>query len=156
MEKTILLITGDHGDEFYENGYFGHTSAFGDYQVKTVFVLHVPGAGARSTERLTSHMDFVPTIMELLGTITPSGSYSQGLSLLGTKEHDYVSSANWDTASMIDNKVKIVYSTELYNIDCFEVRNKHDYTLVSDNKEIIRQKKPYLFDVLRSMTEFYK
>lgn len=156
MDRTVLLITGDHGDEFYENGYFGHTSAFGDYQVKTVFVLHVPGAGARSTERLTSHMDFVPTIMELLGTITPSGSYSQGLSLLGTKEHDYVSSANWDTASMIDNKVKIVYSTELYNIDCFEVRNKHDYTLVSDNKEIIRQKKPYLFDVLRSMTEFYK
>jgi membrane-anchored protein YejM (alkaline phosphatase superfamily) len=156
MDRTVLLITGDHGDEFYENGYFGHTSAFGDYQVKTVFVLHVPGAGARSIERLTSHMDFVPTVMELMGTITPAESYSQGLSLLGSKEHDYVSSANWDTASMIDNKVKIVYSTELYNIDCFEVRNKHDYTLVSDNKEIIKQKKPYLFDVLRSMTEFYK
>ncbi len=156
MDKTILLITGDHGDEFYENGFFGHTSAFSDYQVKTVFVLHVPGAGARSDERLTSHMDFVPTVMELMGTITAAESYSQGLSLLGSKEHDYVSSANWDTASMIDDKVKIIYSTELYNIDCFEVRNKLDYALVSDNKEIIRQKKPYLFDALRRMTEFYK
>lgn len=156
MDRTVLLITGDHGDEFYENGFFGHTSAFGDYQVRTVFVLHVPGAGARSIQRLTSHMDFVPTIMELMGTITPAESYSQGLSLLGNKEHDYVSSANWDTASMIDNQVKIIYSTELYNIDHFEVRNKQDYTLVSNNKDIVRQKKPYLLDSFRRMTEFYK
>jgi len=156
MDRTVLLITGDHGDEFYENGYFGHTSSFSDYQVRTVFVLHVPSAGARSVDRLTSHMDFVPTIMELMGSVTPPESYTQGLSLLGNRKHDYVSSANWDAAAMIDDQVKIVYSTELYNIDRFEVRNKEDNALVSDNKAIIRQKKPYLFDALHRMTEFYK
>lgn len=156
MNRTVLLITGDHGDEFYENGYFGHTSAFGDYQVRTVFVLHVPGENARSVDRLTSHMDFVPTLMELMGSVTPSESYSQGFSLLGNRKHDYVSSANWDTAAMIDDQVKIVYSTELYNIDKFEVRNKRDYALVSNNKEVIKQRKPYLLDAVRKMTEFYK
>jgi len=41
---------------------------------------------------------------------------------------------------MIDDTVKIIYSTELYNINRFEVRNKEDYTLVSNSKEIINQK----------------
>ncbi len=156
MDRTVLLITGDHGDEFYENGYFGHTSAYGDYQVRTVFVLHVPGEHARTVDRLTSHMDFVPTIMELMGTVTPAESYSQGLSLLGSRKHDYVSSANWDTAAMIDDQVKIVYSTELYNIDRFEIRNKGDYALVPNAREAVRQKKAYLADTFRRMSEFYQ
>ena len=156
MDKTVLLITGDHGDEFYENGYFGHTSAFGDYQIRTVFILHVPGEHPRSIERLTSHMDFVPTIMELMGTVTPVESYSQGLSLLGNRKHDYVSSANWDTAAMIDDQVKIVYSTELYNIDKFEVRNKGDYVIVPNTREMVRQKKGHLAETFRSMSEFYR
>ncbi len=37
FDNSIVVITGDHGEEFYENGYFGHTSSFDDYQVKTVF-----------------------------------------------------------------------------------------------------------------------
>jgi len=156
MDRTVLLITGDHGDEFYENGYFGHTSAFGDYQVRTVFVLHVPGEPARTVDRLTSHMDVVPTLMELMGAVTPVESYSQGLSLLGSRKHDYVSSANWDTAAMIDDQVKIVYSTELYNIDKFEVRNKKDYALVPNARETVRQKKKALMDTFRQMSEFYK
>lgn len=156
MDRTVLLVTGDHGDEFYENGYFGHTSSFGDYQVRTVFVLHVPGEGPREVGRLTSHMDFVPTVMELIGAVTPPAAYSQGLSLLGNEKHDYVSAANWDTAAVIDEDVAIVYSTETYNLDLFEVRSRKDYAEVGNAKDVIRQKKTHLSDTFRRMTEFYR
>ncbi|GAB4489982.1 MAG: sulfatase-like hydrolase/transferase [Thermodesulfovibrionales bacterium] len=156
MDRTVLLVTGDHGDEFYENGYFGHTSSFDDYQVRTVFVLHVPGERPREVGSLTSHMDFVPTVMELIGAVTPASAYSQGLSLLGSEKHDYVSSANWDTAAVIDEDVAIVYSTETYNLDLFEVRSRKDYSVVGDAKDVVRMKKAHLSDTFRRMTEFYK
>ncbi|MFC1484153.1 sulfatase-like hydrolase/transferase, partial [Candidatus Neomarinimicrobiota bacterium] len=28
LESTVVLITGDHGEEFYERGFWGHTSSF--------------------------------------------------------------------------------------------------------------------------------
>jgi membrane-anchored protein YejM (alkaline phosphatase superfamily) len=60
LDKSIVVITGDHGEEFFENGYFGHTSSFDDYQTKTVFVLHHPKTERHIVERITSHLDLVP------------------------------------------------------------------------------------------------
>src|SRR3990172_8473348 len=34
LDSTAVVITGDHGEEFYEAGYYGHTSAFSDFQIK--------------------------------------------------------------------------------------------------------------------------
>lgn len=156
LDKSIVLITGDHGEELYENGYFGHTSSFDDYQTKTVFVLHHPEARHKTVSRLTSHIDLVPTLMESIGCVSQPGDYSQGLSLLSDHQHTYVDAANWDTAAIIDNEHKIIFSTELYNISSFEIRSKNDYQLVKNTREIIKQKKNLLLDVVFKMSEFYR
>ena len=39
LEDTVILITGDHGEEFYESGFWGHTSAFSKYQSRVSYVL---------------------------------------------------------------------------------------------------------------------
>ena len=155
LEKTILLITGDHGEEFYENGFLGHTSSFDDYQTKTVFVFHYPGIKNQVINRITSHLDLVPTLMESLGCTSPAGDYSQGISLIGNGSHEYINVANWDNAALVDNDFKIVYSTELYNMGKFEVHRKADYALIDNAGQLLKQKKRFLLDVLQKMSEFY-
>ena len=156
LDNSIVIITGDYGEEFYENDFFGHTSSFDDYQLKTAFVLHYPGNKYQLIQRITSHLDIVPTLMDYLGCISSPENYSQGLPLLGTKNHAYITVANRDNAAIIDDDVRIIYSTELYNIGSFEVRRKTDYTRVDDDRQLLRQKNSLLLDVLRRMSEFYK
>lgn len=156
LENTIVVITGDHGEEFYENGYFGHTSSFDDYQIKVPFVLHYPNVEPALVERLTSHADLVPTLMETLGCISPTKDYSHGLSLLGNQRHSYVTAANWDTSAIIDDDYKIVFSTEMYALRAFEVRGKSNYHLLADQKNVLKQKKSILFRKALEMGEFYR
>lgn len=156
FDNSIVVITGDHGEEFYENGYFGHTSSFDDYQVKTVFVLHYPGVELFSTERITSHSDLVPTLIESLGCISPPEDYSHGFSLLNKTRHTYITSSNWDASAIIDDEYKIIFSTEMYNIRSLEVRRKNDYSLVGNQKDVIKQKKNILLGTALKMSEFYR
>ena len=156
LENSIVVITGDHGEEFFENGFFGHTSTFDDYQTKTVFVMSYPKTEHRSIERITSHADLVPTIMEAMGCTSPLDRYTQGLSLLDSNpKRQYITSTNMDNAAIIDDQFKIVFSTAMYNMGSLELRRKSDYTLVENQKEIFRQKKNIFFDISNDMSAFY-
>jgi membrane-anchored protein YejM (alkaline phosphatase superfamily) len=118
--------------------------------------MHYPGIGHRVVRRISSHHDLVPTLMESLGCVSPPGEYSQGFSLLREENHSYITAANWDTAAMIDSEVKIVYSTEMYNMGSFTVHKKEDYAVISDPGQVLKQKNAQLRDVLVRMSEFYK
>jgi membrane-anchored protein YejM (alkaline phosphatase superfamily) len=155
LRNTIVAVTGDHGEEFYENGFFGHTSSFSDYQLKTVFVLHAPGQKAGVVTRITSHLDFVPTVMEALGCVSPPEVYAQGTSLLGPNPNrQFVSAANWDTAAVIEPDLRIVFSTQLYNMNKFEFRRGKDYDLIADHGPLFKRYRETLLDEAKRMSEF--
>src|SRR5262249_25577409 len=42
-DRTIVAITGDHGQEFGEHGFHGHGSAFTPEQTQVPLILFVPG-----------------------------------------------------------------------------------------------------------------
>ena len=156
LENSIVVITGDHGEEFFENGFFGHTSTFDDYQTKTVFLMSYPKTEHRVIERITSHADFVPTVMETLGCVSPLDKYTQGLSLLDSNpKRQYITSTNLDNAAIIDDQFKIVFSTAMYNIGSLELRRKADYSLVADQKNILKQEGNKLLDSSLKMSEFF-
>jgi membrane-anchored protein YejM (alkaline phosphatase superfamily) len=155
LKNTIVIITGDHGEEFYERGYFGHTSSFDDYETKVVFVMHMPGVKAMEVDKLTSHLDFVPTIMKELGYSNPPSDYSQGIPLLDAEKHSYVFSAGWDRICMIDKDIKIVFSTESY-MTYLDVLQAGTYKPFPDPEKILKEKRNKTSDVLRKMSEFYR
>jgi len=156
LEKTIVVITGDHGEEFYENGFLGHTSAFDDYQTRVVFVLHHPDAKPGIRDQLTSHLDLVPTLMDSMGCISPYEDYSQGYSLLKPFTRDHILTSNWDTSAIIDNEYKIVFSTESYKVSSFEIRTRDGYKEVQDQNQILHQRIGLLKTTLQQLSEFYK
>lgn len=86
-DNTLLILTGDHGQEFNENhkNYWGHSSNFSNYQVGVPLVMHVPGKAAQRFTHRTTHYDFVPTIMHnYLGVSNPLEDYSAGRLLSDT------------------------------------------------------------------------
>lgn len=87
-DNTIVIITGDHGQEFNENGknYWGHNGNFSKWQIGVPLICSFPGEGTgvpvRHTYR-TTHYDIVPTLMRrALGVTNPPSDYSMGC-LLG-------------------------------------------------------------------------
>ena len=66
LDRTLVVITGDHGEEFFERGRFGHSMALNDYQTRVPLILIAPQADSIDY-RITSHADVVPTVMAALG-----------------------------------------------------------------------------------------
>jgi membrane-anchored protein YejM (alkaline phosphatase superfamily) len=155
LSNSIVVITGDHGEGFYEQGDFGHTGSFDDFETKVVFVMHMPGAGKSEVNKLTSHLDFVPTAMKAVGYTNPVSDYAQGISLVEKEAHPYVFSAGWDKLCVIDENVKIVFSTETFR-NLLEVYNSADYKPLPEPAKILKEKKGQMADVLKKMSEFYR
>lgn len=92
LDRTIVIITGDHGEEFNDNhlGYWGHASNFTEYQVRTPLVVYWPGEKETSFEHVTSHFDIVPTLMtKLFAYHKPTQTYSAGKMLADNSQRPY-------------------------------------------------------------------
>ncbi len=85
LENTIVVITGDHGQEFNENkkNYWGHGSNYSKWQLQVPFIIYYPGIeGGKINHHMTTHYDVSPTILHrFLGVKNPSGDYSMGYDL---------------------------------------------------------------------------
>ncbi|PIN99722.1 hypothetical protein COT72_04775 [archaeon CG10_big_fil_rev_8_21_14_0_10_43_11] len=79
-EKTILIITSDHGDEFFEHGSIGHKGTLYAPVHHIPLIVRVPGITARRVRQLVSHVDILPTVLLALNfsNTTPI----EGVSLL--------------------------------------------------------------------------
>jgi hypothetical protein len=156
-DNTILLITGDHGEEFGELGYWGHTGNFAEYQTRTPFVMKMPGMGAEIVEQRTSHTDFVPTVMRQIKCDEPIEKYSNGRDLFNSSETNYLLSAGWDDAAMLYPDYTIIFSTETYNSSPLEVRDiKYKLLPEADQTKILEEKRKDLMDLMQEMKQFSK
>ncbi|MEZ6015856.1 MAG: sulfatase-like hydrolase/transferase [Planctomycetota bacterium] len=82
LDDTLVIVTGDHGEEFFECGFWGHTSAFSPEQVEVPFLMRGPGIAPGVEIRPTSHLDVSSSLLELLGAERARrGDYSLGESL---------------------------------------------------------------------------
>lgn len=84
---TLLIITSDHGDAFYEHGFYSHGTLPFDELVRVPLILKLPGsrwAGRRIGE-LTQSIDIFPTVLGLAG-VGYEPSLVQGQDLLALLE----------------------------------------------------------------------
>lgn len=89
LEDTVVLLTGDHGQEFNDNGknYWGHNGNYSRYQTQVPFLLYWPGRQVREVSHTTTHLDVAPTLMQnALNCVSPTGDYSTGHSLFDRVE----------------------------------------------------------------------
>lgn len=80
-KKTIIVITGDHGEAFFENKISGHASIPLETVIKVGLVIHNPSAESLVLDQyLVQAIDIVPTITGLL-SLPPHPAF-QGIDIL--------------------------------------------------------------------------
>lgn len=139
MNKTIIIITSEHGEELLEHGSFDRYGKGNLYEE----VLHVPllvyypfaNSKNKRVNQQVKLIDIMPTVLELLGY--PCNKESQGVSFAGEflgnslyeEENRYAySEASMQKWSVRTNLWKLIYNEgkyELYNLkeDKYEKNN---------------------------------
>ncbi len=82
-DDTLFVVTGDHGEEFWDNGLLGHTAvSFVNARTEVPLVLCTPAHAARTFAR-SSEVDIIPTLVAATGLepAVPPAAYSDGAPL---------------------------------------------------------------------------
>ncbi|MBI5506842.1 MAG: sulfatase [Deltaproteobacteria bacterium] len=81
-DRTILVVVGDHGDEFFEHGNKGHHRTLYQEVLWVPLVIDVPGLRPATAvvEDETSIIDVAPTVLSLTGIAVPKGVEGRDLS----------------------------------------------------------------------------
>lgn len=134
-DNTLLVLTSDHGTEFYEHRRFDHGFTLYDEQLHVPLIIKLPGqrSGKVVADRISS-IDVMPTILDLLDveTTTTARTQLRGKSLvpalqgsavgrdvfaetdyrLYTYKRSIITPDGWKLIYTLENK-----SRELYNLN---------------------------------------
>jgi arylsulfatase A-like enzyme len=77
LERALVVLTSDHGEEFAEHGGLRHDQLYSEVAHVPLVVRHPDGAGAgKRFAGLVGHRDVLPSVLELLGlsALLPAGA----------------------------------------------------------------------------------
>jgi len=157
LDNTIVVLIGDHGEEFMEHGFWGHNSTFVDQQVRTPLVIYQPGMKPSISEKMTSHMDVVPTIMPLLGVTNPSSDYAIGYNLLKGEGRNHTYISDWDKVAYVDDEVKITQPVNGKGFTLLKASKGNDEPLSNEERKVILLKKQSaMLQLVNDLSKFFK
>lgn len=155
MDNTIVILVGDHGEEFMEHGFWGHNSTFVDEQIRTPLVIYRPNKPAAVVEKMTSHADIVPTLMPLLGVTNSQSDYSIGINLFSNQSRDHVYIADWDKLAYVDSDVKIVHPVNSHGLFKQMVTKANDQSVTTAvAQQLLKEKQKATMQIMRDLTHF--
>lgn len=135
LENTIIIITGDHGQEFNDNkkGYWLHGGNFSDYQIKVPFLFY-DGVNSKTYSHNTFHYDIVPTLgHDFLNIQNDLKDYTTGKNLFNTKRRDWFICGYNQKYSIINKSVitNISESGSYQTLDKNLNLTEHDLDLIT-------------------------
>lgn len=155
LDSTIVILVGDHGEEFMEHGYWGHNSTFVNEQVRTPLVLWLPGVAAQEHNAMTSHMDIIPTLMPYLGVQNPSTDYTLGHDLMHGQKRDYTYISDWSRIAYLDAKVKATMNLDGYASTQFTSPTDADLS-ASALKQAQQNQASIMLNIMHDLSKFLK
>ena len=155
MKNTIVILTGDHGEEYFEKGKLGHSSAFNNEQTKTTLILYYPGVQPRTYEGMSSHLDIIPMLSGFFGVENKPADYSCGINLLelNAQERQYSLIANWDKVFFAGKKYKSYIPLDAEDLAKQTVSDAND-KILSDVSPFYKEYNKELIKVQHDLTRF--
>ena len=153
LANSIVIITGDHGEEFMEKGHWGHNSFFNEEQTKVPLIVFVPTRAPSVVTRRTSHLDLAATLLPQLGVTNPASDYSLGADLFGSQAREYNVLADWDRVCVATDKFKFVLSLAP-GVNRGAPVTTSDDAAIANGDAVLAQHEPLLRQVLAEMTRF--
>lgn len=121
LENTVVMITGDHGQEFNDNkkNYWGHNGNYSQAQLGVPLTIYFPGKSSTSTySHWTSHYDIVPTLFEELFNCTNDVlDYSVGFNLYDQHKRDWLVVGSHDNFAILEtDRITSIHYDRSYDI----------------------------------------
>lgn len=86
MDKTIIILWSDHGEELLERGNIQHGGMLYEELIRVPLIVYLPGfRGPRVNSNLAQSIDIAPTILDILGI--GSEKNFMGIPLFSKKNH---------------------------------------------------------------------
>jgi arylsulfatase A-like enzyme len=64
-DSTAVVVSADHGEEFYEHAHMGHNTSLFDAQVRVPLLMKIPGIRPARLRMAAQVMDLYPTLIHL-------------------------------------------------------------------------------------------
>jgi membrane-anchored protein YejM (alkaline phosphatase superfamily) len=148
-DRTVVIITSDHGVEFNENGlgFTGHSTAYSELQLHTPLLIRWPGRAPVRISHRTSHFDMAPTLLTgVFGCTNPPSDYASGHDLFANRAWDWLIAASYNNFALVEpDQVTIVSPTS------YEIRDR-SYRLIP-NPTLPRD---HLRAAMQEMRRFYR
>lgn len=162
-KDALVVITGDHGEEFYEQGHLFHASHLSYPQVHVPLYYRLgsdPKWCGRTLDRLSSHMDIFPTLFHYLLKKPLIGNYG-GQSVLEESYWPYVVITRFNACfsptefCIHDKEYKAIFRAEKDVFSCrrlqlIDIKTLHDGLLTNKNQILEERFKPALQKVFSS------
>ena len=103
-EKTVIVVTGDHGEGFGEHAIDFHGYDLYGPQTRVPLIIRVPGVAPRVVDTAAGHVDIMPTLANLAGV--PASPQMMGRSLL-----------DWIAGTRADDPERVVFQQVQYEGD---------------------------------------
>lgn len=132
LEDTVVIITGDHGEEFNDNqlNFWGHNGNFSSYQVQVPFIVYDSSLKERNpwtnSDVMTSHQDLSPSLLShYLGCSSPVNDYSTGLNIFNNEviNRDWILSSAYAEYALIE-KERILQVSRFGTYELLDKGNK--------------------------------
>ena len=86
LENTVVVLTSDHGEQFYEHGSRDHGNCLHVEELHVPLVIWMPGRASRRVAGPLESIDIAPTLLELAGL--PALAEARGISFAGALSGD--------------------------------------------------------------------
>lgn len=88
FKQSLIIITGDHGEEFQENGSWFHCSSLEAEQTEVPIMIKWPEGTEAPDQISASHLDLLPSILDYLGHPEETYHHLPGNSLLQRQDQE--------------------------------------------------------------------
>jgi membrane-anchored protein YejM (alkaline phosphatase superfamily) len=156
LDDTIVLFTGDHGEEFMESGHWGHghNEVFPETQIRVPLVLWIPGQKSQQIDHPTSHNQIPATILPLLGVISPTDDYCSEDSLFA-EPRPYRVIGSYDYLAIVDTEHKLSFPFTTAEYFRYIYSDSLDRLLpVQEQNQLLLEKRSQLDKVIAECSRF--
>ncbi len=170
FDKTLIILTADHGDEFFEHGWKGHDRTLYEEVIHVPLIFKFPNSNFgrnRRVDEIASIIDIMPTILDYIGAKPPAEM--EGRSLLpllngNNKSNDVLiyASHRSDLVAVKSANTKLIYHLQAPKKELYDLAKdpKEKINLFNkDASENITERKSHLISLLNwlnAQRQFYQ
>lgn len=126
VDRSVLAVTADHGEEFLDHRGTGHGHTLFDELIRVPLLVRAPGLAPATCDAVVSTMDVGPTLLSLAGVAVPPGFAGAPLVIDGRSTcQDRVVVAETrqrvDLRALVDGRWKLVEDRKKESVLLFDL-----------------------------------